>query len=567
MNAMLEVDQLAEALLREGMITRDGLERARLESITTGDRLGFTLVQLGCLDERELARHLARRHRVPIVDVETMALDPEVLRMIPAEVALRHQVVPLRRSGRVLTVAVGDPGDRNTLQELFLATNCDVEPVVAGELGLRRVVEREYGVADENIRDLLRLVEGENGAGKLRDSEADTSAEAGSAAEAPVTRLIDGILRDAVHRGASDIHFECYEKEVRVRYRIDGVMHEIMRPSTKMKAGLISRLKILSDLDIAERRLPQDGRIRFRIGAGTIDFRVSTLPTIFGEKVVLRILDRGNAPLDIHQFGMEAGSRDSFLRAILQPYGMVLVTGPTGSGKTTTLYAALARINTPDVNILTAEDPIEYNLRGINQLQVRPDIGMDFAAALRAFLRQDPDAIMIGEIRDLETASTAIKAALTGHLVFSTLHTNDAPSAVTRLMDMGVEPFNVASAVNLITAQRLVRKVCVTCAEPVVYSPELLAMAGVPGSSSGISSLRGRGCDACGGSGYRGRQGLYEVMVMSPVLRRMVLAGAAATDIRDQAVREGMITLRLDGLRKVEQGLTTLDEVLRETAA
>lgn len=384
--------------------------------------------------------------------------------------------------------------------------------------------------------------------------------------DAPVVKLINGILNDAVNRGASDIHFECYEKEVRVRYRIDGVLLEVMRPPVRLKSALVSRFKILSDLNIAERRLPQDGRIKLRVGHRIIDFRVSTLPTLFGEKIVLRILDKETLPLDLESFGIEPEARGKFVKAVLHPYGMVLVTGPTGSGKTTTLYSALNRISTQEVNVLTAEDPIEYNLDGINQVQIRPGIGLDFAAALRAFLRQDPDVIMVGEVRDTETASIAIRAALTGHLVLSTLHTNDAPSTITRLIDMGVEPFNVASAVNLITAQRLVRRICEGCRERVSYTDEYLSAAQITDEERGIAFYRGRGCNRCGGSGYRGRQGLYEVMEMTPTLRRMVVQNASTAELRDRAVLEGMSTLRMDGMLKVKLGITTLEEVVKETA-
>ncbi|HYR06838.1 MAG TPA: ATPase, T2SS/T4P/T4SS family, partial [Longimicrobium sp.] len=385
--------------------------------------------------------------------------------------------------------------------------------------------------------------------------------------EAPVVKLINGILNDAVGRGASDIHFECYEKEIRVRYRVDGVLTEIMRPPIKMKSALISRFKILADLNIAERRLPQDGRIKLRIGKRVIDFRVSTLPTLFGEKIVLRILDKGNLTLDLEKFGMEPKAERDFMKAIMNPYGMVLVTGPTGSGKTTTLYSALSRINTAEVNIMTAEDPVEYNLHGINQVLVRTEIGMTFAAALKAFLRQDPNIIMVGEIRDLETGSIAIKAALTGHLVLSTLHTNDAPSTITRMVDMGIEAFNVASAVNLITAQRLVRRICQNCKEAVTYPQEYLDAAGLTDEDiEGITFYRGAGCETCNGSGYKGRQGLYEVMAMSPTLRRMVLQGASAAELQAQAISEGMLTLRMDGFVKLRKGITTLEEVIKETA-
>ncbi|MEX0912620.1 MAG: type IV-A pilus assembly ATPase PilB, partial [Gemmatimonadota bacterium] len=517
----------------------------------------------------DLALALARQHRVPAVDLDRAKLDPKLLKLVPADVALRHLVVPLRRVGRTLTVAMSDPGDIGAIDDLKFITRFEIEPVIAGEFTLRKVVEREYDVADERMQDLLKQFDLEGEIELVEEEEEDLSVGTLQAQveDAPVVKLINGILNDAVARGASDIHFECYEKEVRVRYRIDGVLQEIMRPPPKLKAALISRFKILSDLNIAERRMPQDGRIKLRIGKRVIDFRVSTLPTLFGEKIVLRILDKGNLTLDLESFGMEEKAQSDFMRAILNPYGMVLVTGPTGSGKTTTLYSALSRINTNEVNILTAEDPVEYNLEGINQVQVRPEIGMDFAKALRAFLRQDPNVIMVGEIRDIETGSIAIKAALTGHLVLSTLHTNDAPSTVTRMIDMGIEPFNVASAVNLITAQRLVRRICSKCKEEVTYPEEYMSAAQLVDEDDDITFYRGRGCDDCSGSGYKGRQGLYEVMAMSPALRRMILQGASTPDLREQAVSEGMLTLRTDGMLKVRRGVTTLEEVLKETAA
>jgi type IV pilus assembly protein PilB len=461
-----------------------------------------------------------------------------------------------------------DPGAGGVIDDLKFITRYDIEPVIAGEFTLRRIVEREYDSADERINDLLKQFD-EGEVEVLEEVEEEPSVGVLRAAvdEAPVVKLINGILHDAVARGASDIHFECYEKDIRVRYRIDGSLMEIMRPPIKMKAALISRFKILSDLNIAERRLPQDGRIKLRVDKRVIDFRVSTLPTLFGEKIVLRILDKGNLTLDLEKFGMEPKAEADFMSAIMNPYGMVLVTGPTGSGKTTTLYSALSRINTTEVNIMTAEDPVEYNLHGINQVQVRTEIGMTFAAALKAFLRQDPNIIMVGEIRDIETGSIAIKAALTGHLVLSTLHTNDAPSTVTRMVDMGIEPFNVASAVNLITAQRLVRRICSNCKEEVTYPAEYLQAAGLSDEELRETVFyRGAGCEQCGGSGYRGRQGLYEVMAMSPTLRRMILQNASTADLRDQAVAEGMLTLRMDGMVKVKRGITTLEEVIKETA-
>jgi type IV pilus assembly protein PilB len=563
-------DRIGEQLIHEGLVTREQLSRALDDARANGTRVGFSLVKLGFMGEQDLVRALARQHRIPAVDLERVKLDPKILKLLPSEIALKHQVLPLRRVGRTLTVAMANPTDLGVLDDLKFVTRLDIEPVIAGDFSLRKIIEKEYeGGADEKINDLLKQIQQEE-VELVDETEEELSATALAAAvdEAPVVKLINGILSDAVHRGASDIHFECYEKDIRVRYRIDGVLQEIMRPPIKMKAALISRFKILSDLNIAERRVPQDGRIKLRLGRRVIDFRVSTLPTLFGEKIVLRILDKGNLTLDLEKFGMEEKAEKDFMRAIMNPYGMVLVTGPTGSGKTTTLYSALSKINTPEVNIMTAEDPVEYNLHGINQVLVRTEIGMTFAAALKAFLRQDPNIIMVGEIRDLETGSIAIKAALTGHLVLSTLHTNDAPSTITRMVDMGIEAFNVASAVNLITAQRLVRRVCQNCKETVTYPREYLDAAGLTDEDiEGITFYRGAGCDQCGGSGYKGRQGLYEVMAMSPTLRRMVLQGASAAELQKQAVSEGMLTLRMDGFVKLRKGITTLEEVIKETAA
>ncbi|HEU4452156.1 MAG TPA: type IV-A pilus assembly ATPase PilB [Longimicrobium sp.] len=561
-------DRIGDQLVHEQLITREQLQKALDESRSSGNRVGFSLVKLGFLGEADLVRALARQHRVPAVDLERVKLDPRILKLIPAEIAVKHLVLPLRRVGRTLTVAMSNPTDLGVIDDLKFITRLDIEPVIAGDFTLRKIIEKEYESADEKINELLKQFD-QDDVELVDDREEEVSVTALQAAvdEAPVVKLINGILTDAVQRGASDIHFECYEKDVRVRYRIDGVLQEIMRPPIKMKAALISRFKILSDLNIAERRVPQDGRLKLRFGRRVIDFRVSTLPTIFGEKIVLRILDSGNLTLDLEKFGMEPKAEQDFMKAILNPYGMVLVTGPTGSGKTTTLYSALSKINTPETNIMTAEDPVEYNLHGINQVLVRTDIGMTFAAALKAFLRQDPNIIMVGEIRDLETGSIAIKAALTGHLVLSTLHTNDAPSTITRMIDMGIEAFNVASAVNLITAQRLVRRICGNCKEETTYPEAYLNAAGLSDEDRGATFYKGRGCDSCNGSGYRGRQGLYEVMAMSPTLRRMILQSASTADLQRQAISEGMLTLRMDGMVKAKRGITTLEEVIKETAA
>jgi type IV pilus assembly protein PilB len=562
-------EHLGELLIRDGLLTRDQLKVALADQRQQGRRLGYSLVKLGFVNEVELTKVLARQYRMPAVDLSRFEPDEQVLKLIPAEVARKNQVLPLRRDGRLLTVAMADPSDLGLLQDLKFITRFDVVPVVTGEFTLQALVDRCYEQADQpQLSELLRDMEEIGDELELVEEEEDEVVTAAQINDAPVVRLINGILVEAVRRGASDIHIEPFEHELRVRYRVDGALLEVMRPPLKMKAALTSRVKILAQLNIAERRIPQDGRIKLKVNNRVIDFRVSTLPVLFGEKIVLRILDKGNLTLDLTTFGFEPKAEQDLMRAILNPYGMVLVTGPTGSGKTTTLYSALQRINTIDSNIMTAEDPVEYNLEGINQVQVRPDIGLTFAAALRSFLRQDPNVIMIGEIRDLETGGIAIKAALTGHLVLSTLHTNDAPSTVTRLIDMGIEGFNVASAVNLVVAQRLVRRVCKECKEEKHYTREELVALGMDlEQASSITFYKGRGCDACGGTGYRGRAGLYEVMALSPALRRLILRGASVEELRDQAVSEGMLTLRKDGIKKLERGITTLEEVVKETAS
>ena len=563
------VDRLGDLLVRNGLITQEQLSKAAADARANGTRIGYSLIKLGFIAEGDLVRAVARLYRVPAVDLDQVVIDPRVIRLVPAEIALKHSILPLRRIGRTLTVAMADPTDAGALDDLKFITRHDIEPVVAGEFTLRKHLEKHYETSDERLQELLEEIEAEDiEVLESEDEEVSLAALQAQIDDAPVVKLINGILTDAVARGASDIHIEPYEKEIRVRYRIDGVLQEIMKPPLKMKAALTSRIKILADLNIAERRVPQDGRIKLKVKDKVIDFRVSTLPVIFGEKIVLRILDKSNLSLDLEKFGMEPKAERDFMSAIMNPYGMVLVTGPTGSGKTTTLYSALSKINTTEVNIMTSEDPVEYNLHGINQVQIRPEVGLDFAAALKAFLRQDPNIIMVGEIRDLETGSIAIKAALTGHLVLSTLHTNDAPSTVTRLIDMGLEPFNVAAAVNLVTAQRLVRRICSNCRVETTYPDEYLEAARLtPEQLQNLKFYKGRGCDACGGSGYRGRQGLYEVMPMSPALRRMIMHGASADELREQALKEGMLTLRMDGLLKVSRGITTLEEVIKETAA
>ena len=560
-------DRLGEILLREGLVTREQLAQALTEQKNSKHRLGYVLVKLGLVQELEITKVLARQYRMPAVDLTRFEVDPKIIKLVPAEMATKSIVLPLKREGRTLTVAMADPTDHGLLEDLKFITRFDLFPVIAGEYTLRNLIEKHYESSDQQLATLLKDMEESGEDVEVVEEEEDEAATQAQIDDAPVVKLINGLLTDAVRRGASDIHIEPFEHEIRVRYRIDGALLEIMRPPLKMKAALTSRVKILSQLNIAERRVPQDGRLKLKMGSRVIDFRVSTLPVLFGEKIVLRILDKGNLTLDLTKFGFEPKAEKDLMKAILNPYGMVLVTGPTGSGKTTTLYSALSRINTPEVNIMTAEDPVEYNLMGINQVLVRTEIGLTFAAALKAFLRQDPNIIMIGEIRDLETGGIAIKAALTGHLVLSTLHTNDAPSTITRMIDMGIEAFNVASAVNLVVAQRLVRRICKDCkAEHQYTDPELSALGTNLESLRKLTFMKGTGCDTCSGTGYKGRAGLYEVMALSPELRRMILRGASVVEIRDQAVSEGMLTLRMDGMKKIERGVTTLEEVVKETA-
>ncbi|PYO80165.1 MAG: type II secretion system protein GspE [Gemmatimonadetes bacterium] len=526
-------DKLGEILLREGLITQDQLKKALLEQKNTGMRLGYTLVKLGFVEETEISKMLARQYRMPAVDLSRFEVDPKIIKLIPPDVAVKHAVLPLKREGRTLTVAITDPNNVTAIEDIKFITRCDVFPVIAGEYTLRNAIDKYYQQSDAQLQTLLKDIEAAEDLEVVEDQTDEDVKAQDLADDAPVVKLINGLLTDAVKRGASDIHIEPFEHEMRVRYRVDGALHD-----------------------------------KLKFGAKVIDYRVSTLPVLFGEKIVLRILDKGNLALDLTKFGFEPKAEQELMRAILNPYGMVLVTGPTGSGKTTTLYSALSRINQINVNIMTAEDPVEYNLMGINQVLVRNEVGMTFAAALKAFLRQDPNIIMVGEIRDLETGSIAIKAALTGHLVLSTLHTNDAPSTVTRMVDMGIEPFNVASAVNLIVAQRLVRRVCVECKQEHKYNDEEMHAFGIPiAEASKLTFYKGAGCDTCGGSGYKGRQGLYEVMAMTSAARRMVLKGGSTEELREQAVKDGMLTLRMDGMLKVKRGITTLEEVVKETAA
>jgi type IV pilus assembly protein PilB len=600
-------ERLGDLLVREGLITREQLEKALQEQRQNGTRVGYNLVKLGFIQETELTKMLARQYKMPAVDLSKFEVDPRIAKLIPGDLAIKHLVLPLKRDGRTLTVAMADPTNLGVLDDLKFITRYDIFPVIGGEFTLKGAIEKLYETnADSQVADLLSVIDDMESDVEVVEEQVEDQAAAQLTAQmedAPVVKLINAILTDAVKKGASDIHFECFEHDIRVRYRIDGALMEVMKPPMKLKAALISRFKIMSQLNIAERRVPQDGRIKLKMGKKVIDYRVSTLPTLFGEKIVLRILDKGNLTLDLEKFGIEPKAEKDLMEAVSNPYGMVLVTGPTGSGKTTTLYSALSKVNNIDVNIMTAEDPVEYNLYGVNQVLVRTEIGMTFAAALKAFLRQDPNIIMVGEIRDLETGGIAIKAALTGHMVLSTLHTNSAPETVTRLMDMGLEPFNVASALNLVLAQRLLRRICSNCKEKYTptdvdfdvakvkpdmtlrdlrFTAETIENAKARATKEAapflvnitldtlVQSLpffRGRGCDACGGSGMKGRQGVYEVMPMSPNLRKLILQNVGAAEIRDAAVDEGMLTLRMDGWMKVMKGITTLEQVVRETSA
>ena len=561
--------RLGDLFVREGLIDAKQLQDALADAKESGTRIGFSLVKLGFVGENELTRMLSKQYRLPAVDLEKVDVDAKIFKLIDGEMAYKHLVLPLRRVGRTLTVAMANPSEMEAIDVLRFKTRYDIEPVIVGEYTLRKHLEKYYGVSEDQVDDLLGdFLEEDLEFVEEEEEEENLAALQVQVEDAPVVKFINGLLTDAVRKGVSDIHIELYEKEIRVRYRLDGALYEVMKPPMKMKAALVSRIKILSDLNIAERRVPQDGRIKLRMKRKVVDFRVSTLPVIFGEKIVLRILDAGNLTFDLGSFGFEPQAEKEFMEAIANPYGMVLVTGPTGSGKTTTLYSVLSQINDEGVNIMTAEDPVEYNLHGINQVLVRNDIGMGFATALKAFLRQDPNIIMVGEIRDIETGGIAIKAALTGHLVLSTLHTNDTPSTITRMIDMGLEPFNLAAALNVLTAQRLLRRICSDCKVETTYDEEFLNSAKIPLDwASAQTFYKGQGCDNCGGSGYKGRQGLYEVLAVNSSIRKAIMGNAGTDELRQVALDNGMLTLRMDGLKKVEKGATTLEEVVKETSA
>jgi type IV pilus assembly protein PilB len=559
--------RLGELLVRENLISNKQLEEAQDEAAESGGRLGYSLQKLGYIAESELTNFLSKQYGVPSINLSEFDVDEDVIGLISKDVAQKHRCIPINRAGASLIVAMADPSNIYAIDDLKFITGYNIEVVVASEVAIEEAFTRYY----DRVRyeEVMEGFDEEDIDFSEEDEEVNIVDLEKASVEAPVVRLVNMVLINAIKKGASDIHLEPYEKKLRVRYRIDGVLYEEMTPPLRLRNALVSRLKIMSQLDIAERRLPQDGRIKLKLGKGReMDYRVSVLPTMFGEKVVLRLLDKSNLQLDMTKLGFDVQPLEAFKNAIYQPYGMVLVTGPTGSGKTTTLYSALSELNRSESNISTAEDPIEYNLHGINQVQMHDDIGLNFATALRAFLRQDPDIIMVGEIRDFETAEIAVKAALTGHLVLSTLHTNDAPSTINRLLNMGVEPFLVTASVNLILAQRLARRICPECKEETPTTPQSLIDLGMaPEEAASVRLMGGRGCRNCNSTGYRGRVALYEVMALTEELKEMVLQGASTAELKAEAIRLGMQTLRQAGLRKIVEGVTTPEEVVRTSAS
>ncbi|HSA94069.1 MAG TPA: type IV-A pilus assembly ATPase PilB [Terriglobales bacterium] len=565
--------RLGDLLVKEKVINNEQLEQALKHQKDNNCRLGSSLVKLGFLTDDDVTNFLSRQYGVPAINLQFFEVDSSVVKLVPQETAKRYQILPLSRVGASLTIAMVDPTNVFAMDDIKFMTGFNIEPVVASESAILAAIEKAYGSsAEEDLEKVMAQVEGGDADVELQAEEAELAlGELEKAAdEAPIVKLVNIILSDAVKRGASDIHIEPYEKEYRVRFRIDGMLQSIMSPPAKLKDAITSRIKIMAKLDISEKRLPQDGRIMLKMQIGgrkkQLDYRVSTLPTLWGEKIVMRLLDKENLRLDMTKLGFEPESLEKFERAILKPFGMVLVTGPTGSGKTNTLYSAISRLNTPDTNIMTAEDPVEFQLAGVNQVQMKESIGLNFAAALRAFLRQDPNIILVGEIRDFETAEIAIKAALTGHLVLSTLHTNGAPETISRLMNMGIEPFLVATSVHLIVAQRLVRRICKDCIEEVDLPYQAKVEAGFgPEEAKTAKIFKGKGCGTCNNTGYKGRAGLYEVMEVDDDLRELILVGASALELKKKAVERGMFSLRRSGLIKVMDGVTTLEEVARET--
>src|SRR6201988_1593975 len=567
--------RLGEILIKENLITSDQLQQALAHQKANGGRLGTCLMKLGFISDDEITGVLSRQYGVPSINLKFYEVDASVIKLIPQDTAVRYQIVPLSRVGSTLTIAMTDPTNVFAMDDIKFMTGFNVEPVVASETAIAEAISKFYGEAEseEQLTKVMKDLTGDENADlelAAEEQEISLAEMEGAAEEAPIIKLVNLILTDAVKRGASDIHIEPYEKEIRVRLRIDGILQTVMNPPMRLRDAIISRIKIMAKLDISEKRLPQDGRIMIKYRKDgkikDLDFRVSTIPTLYGEKIVMRLLDKENLRLDMTKLGFEPDSLTKFEKAILRPYGMVLVTGPTGSGKTNTLYSSISRLNTPETNIMTAEDPVEFQLAGINQVQMKDQIGLNFAAALRAFLRQDPNIILVGEIRDFETAEIAVKAALTGHLVLSTLHTNDAPSTISRLMNMGIEPFLVATSVNLICAQRLVRRICTNCKEQLELPAQTLLDAGFTREEIPKTEISvGKGCGTCNKTGYKGRVGLYEVMEINDELRELILVGASALELKKKAMDNGMLTLRRSGLTKVAAGLTTIEEVLRET--
>jgi type IV pilus assembly protein PilB len=563
--------RLGDLLVAERLISDDQLKQALAEQKGKTEKLGSILARLGFITEEQLIGFLSRQYGIPSITLNNVDVDAETLRLVPAPIARKYEVLPVKRIGGTLTLAMADPTNVFALDDVAFMTSLQILPVVAPQAAIRAAIEKNYEAGQQStMSEMLTEITADANVELLEGEAESTGVDVfelkESADEAPVVKLVNMVLVDAIRKGASDLHWEPYEKHFRIRFRIDGVLHEMLSPPKRLEPAIISRLKIMSNLDISERRVPQDGRIKLRFGNREIDFRVSILPTIFGEKAVLRILDKDSLQLDLTKLGFDPWSYEKFNHAIHQPYGMVLITGPTGSGKTTTLYSAISTINSPEHNIMTAEDPVEYNLKGVNQVQVNEGVGRSFAAVLRSFLRQDPDVILVGETRDLETAQISIRAALTGHLVFTTLHTNDCPSTVARLFDMGIQPFLLSSALLLILAQRLGRRICKECKQPVAGKEEDLVPYGhTPQGLTNVTFHRGKGCATCNFTGMKGRVAIYEVMPVTEPLRDMILKNAATAEIREQAQRDGMKTLRQSGLMKVIEGTTTVEEILRVT--
>lgn len=558
--------ELGEILVKAGKITQKELNQALEIQKKTNGKLSNILIEIGAVaDEEELFEFVGKQLNIGALRLPDVELNPEVVRLIPLDIARKFNVIAISKIGKTLIVAISDPNNIYVLDAIKFITGCNIQPVISPEKSIQKAIETYYhdsGAIDEILKGLedegLEVIESEE-----LPSEQDLQSQV---QDKPLVRLVDGIITDAIRKNASDIHIETYERRIRVRYRIDGILQEMAPLPFKYRAAIVSRIKIMADLDISERRLPQDGRIKVKIGDRAIDIRLSILPTIYGEKVVMRILDPKSLMVDLTKLGFPERGLKEFTRAISLPFGMLLVTGPTGSGKTTTLYSALKQINTTDVNIITTEDPVEFNFDGINQLQVKPDIGLTFASALRSFLRQDPDIIMVGEIRDEETAEIAIRAALTGHLVFSTLHTNDAPSTLNRLLDMNIPSYLVASAVRLIMAQRIVRKICNHCKEEITVSPETWEMLGIEEDQiKDFKIYQGKGCTECNNTGYSGRTGIFEIMPLTRSLERLILSKASSQDLKEKATAEGMLTLRDAAMEKLKKGITTVEEVLAAT--